>query len=40
MVELIKSGSFDAWLLRLRDRRAVVRLDRLATGNPGDVKPV
>ena len=44
MVELIKSSTFDAWLRELRDRRAVARiqarLDRLAAGNPGDVKPV
>ncbi|AUN96096.1 type II toxin-antitoxin system RelE/ParE family toxin [Pseudazoarcus pumilus] len=44
MVELIKSSTFDAWLRALRDRRTVARiqarLDRLAAGNPGDVKPV
>lgn len=44
MVELIKSSTFDAWLRALRDHRAVARiqarLDRLAVGNPGDVKPV
>jgi len=44
VVEIIKSSSFDAWLSGLRDRRAVARiaarLDRLATGNAGDVKPV
>jgi putative addiction module killer protein len=32
------------WLSRLRDQRAkakiVARIDRLALGNPGDVKPV
>ncbi|MGQ0621198.1 MAG: type II toxin-antitoxin system RelE/ParE family toxin [Panacagrimonas sp.] len=44
MIELVKSTSFDRWLHELRDRRAAVRvqarLDRLAAGNPGDVKPV
>ena len=44
MVELIRSSIFDGWLTGLRDRRAKVRiaarLDRLAAGNPGDVKPV
>lgn len=44
MVELIKSAAFDRWLSDLRDERAVARilarLDRLAVGNPGDVKPV
>ena len=44
MVELIKSTTFDRWFADLRDKRAVARilarLDRLAVGNPGDVKPV
>jgi putative addiction module killer protein len=44
MIELIKSSTFDAWLSRLKDRRALaritMRLDRLALGNPGDVKPI
>lgn len=44
MVELIKSASFDRWLTDLRDLRAAariqVRLDRLATGHAGDVRPV
>ena len=35
---------FDRWLKRLRDARAkakvLVRIQRLALGNPGDVKPV
>lgn len=39
-----KSATFDRWLTKLRDVRArtriQVRLDRLALGNPGDVKPV
>lgn len=44
MVELIRSATFDRWLIGLQDRRAVARiaarLDRLAGGNPGDVQPV
>ncbi|AAO29029.1 phage-related protein [Xylella fastidiosa Temecula1] len=44
MVELIKTSTFDAWINSLRDRKAAARiqarLDRLALGNPGDVKPV
>ena len=44
MVELIKSETFDRWLRDLRDIRAAariqVRLDRMAAGNPGDVKAV
>lgn len=44
MFELIKTATSDAWLTGLRDRRAAIRilarLDRLAVGNPGDVKPV
>lgn len=44
MIELIKSDAFDEWLENLRDERAkariIARLDRLAAGNPGDVKPV
>ena len=43
-MELIRSATFNDWISGLRDRRAVVRiaarLDRLATGNPGDVEPV
>lgn len=44
MIELRKTAAFNAWLAGLRDRaarsRILVRLDRLALGNPGDVKPV
>ena len=44
MVEVVKSATFDRWLRKLKDRRAAarvqVRIDRLAAGNPGDVKPV
>jgi len=44
MVEVVKSATFDRWLRKLKDRRAaarvLVRIDRLAAGNPGDAKPV
>jgi putative addiction module killer protein len=43
-LELLRSASFDEWLDELRDRRArariEVRIDRLARGNAGDVRPV
>ncbi len=42
--ELVKSGAFDTWFGSLRDIRArariAARLDRIADGNFGDVKPV
>lgn len=44
MYQLQKSREFDRWLSRLKDRvaiaRVLVRLDRLAAGNPGDVRAV
>lgn len=44
MVEIITSSVFDAWFADLRDahakRRIQALIDRLAVGNPGDVKPV
>lgn len=44
MVELFKTSEFDEWLRGMRDRRALARItariDRLALGNPGDVKPI
>lgn len=44
MAELLQSETFGHWLTTLRDQRAVARirarLDRLAIGNPGDVRPV
>ncbi|WP_084677394.1 type II toxin-antitoxin system RelE/ParE family toxin [Yaniella halotolerans] len=44
MVEVVRSVTFDRWLRKLKDRRAVtrirIRVDRLVAGNPGDVKPV
>ena len=42
--QVIRSGTFERWLTKLRDRRAaarvLIRINRLAEGNPGDVKPV
>ena len=44
MPEVRRTDEFDNWLRRLRDRVArqkiLVRIDRLAAGNPGDVRPV
>jgi putative addiction module killer protein len=44
MIELIQSETFRDWLIRLKDRQAKARIqariDRLALGNPGDVKAV
>ena len=44
MFEIIKSDTFDRWLIGLKDRqvrlRVQARVDRLSEGNPGDVKPV
>lgn len=44
MIEVIRSATFDRWFSGLRDRRAMARiaarLDRLASGNPGDAQPV
>ena len=44
VLELVKSATFDAWFGSLRDVRAkariAARLDRVADGNFGDVKPV
>jgi putative addiction module killer protein len=44
MIEVVTTSTFDEWLSGLRDRmartRITARIDRLITGNPGDVKPV
>ncbi|MCK5687903.1 type II toxin-antitoxin system RelE/ParE family toxin [Myxococcota bacterium] len=44
MVEIRKTELYAKWLDELRDVRArariLVRVERLAAGNPGDVKPV
>jgi putative addiction module killer protein len=43
-VQLVQSEEFDRWIARLRDIRAQLRIrariERLVSGNPGDVKPV
>jgi len=44
MIEIRKTATFSEWIDGLRDLRArariLVRIERLAAGNPGDVKPV
>jgi putative addiction module killer protein len=44
VVELVQSEEFERWIVQLRDIRAQLRIrariERLALGNPGDVKPV
>ena len=42
MFEVRKTEIYAKWLDGLRDTRArvLVRVERLATGNPGDVRPV
>lgn len=44
MPEIKRTAEFDKWLDGLRDTRAkakvLVRIQRLAGGNPGDVAPV
>jgi putative addiction module killer protein len=44
MIKLIQSDAFKHWLLDLKDRQARVRIqmriDRMALGNPGDVKSI
>jgi putative addiction module killer protein len=44
MAEIVRTAEFDKWLKALRDTKArakvLVRIDRLALGNPGDVESV
>ncbi len=44
MIEIRKTENFAKWIDNLSDIRArariLVRIERLAEGNPGDVKPV
>jgi len=44
MIEIRKTENFAKWIDGLKDIRArariLVRIERLAAGNPGDVKPV
>jgi putative addiction module killer protein len=41
VITILRTHVFDDWLAGLRDRQARARIqDRLALGNPGDVRPV
>jgi len=44
MVKILRTAEFDRWLDSLKDRLAKsgvqVRIDRMAKGNAGDVRPV
>lgn len=44
MAEIVRTAEFDKWLKALRDTKAkakvLIRIDRLALGNPGDVESV
>jgi len=44
MIEIRRTETYAKWLDGLRDiqarARVLVRVERLATGNPGDVRPV
>ena len=44
MLDIVRTDEFDSWLQRLKDQRGksriLRRLDRLAQGNPGDVRPI
>jgi putative addiction module killer protein len=44
MVEISKTNHFDDWLKSLKDSRTkakiLIRIDRLAAGNAGDVAPI
>ncbi len=44
MIEVVRTDEFDTWIEQLKDKqgrlRILKRIDRLANGNPGDVKPV
>jgi len=44
VVEVVRTDEFDTWIEKLKDLRGkariIRRLDRLAAGNPGDVRPI
>ena len=44
MIEVIETAAYSGWVANLKDVRArariAVRIDRLATGNPGDSRSV
>jgi putative addiction module killer protein len=44
VIEVVQTDEFETWLRKLKDVRGKAlilrRLDRLAQGNPGDVRPI
>ncbi len=44
MIEVVRTDEFEMWLAKLKDLRGrariIRRIDRLANGNPGDVRPI
>jgi putative addiction module killer protein len=44
VIVVVQTDEFETWLKKLRDvggkARIIRRLDRLAQGNPGDVRPI
>lgn len=44
MIEVVRTDEFEMWLEKLKDLRGkariIRRIDRLAKGNPGDVRPI
>ena len=44
MIEVRQTDAYETWFRKLRDRdaksRILIRIGRLAAGNPGDVRPV
>lgn len=44
VIEVVQTDEFETWLKKLKDvrgkARIIRRLDRLAQGNPGDVRPI
>lgn len=44
MIEVVRTDEFEMWLAKLKDLRGrariIRRIDRLATGNRGDVRPI
>ena len=44
LIGVVQTGEFETWLKKLKDARGKARilrrLDRLAQGNPGDVRPI
>lgn len=44
MIDVVRTDDFKTWIQKLKDKigrlRILKRIDRLANGNAGDVKPV